>query len=98
MSKSLNPFIRCSQCIQASPALRGARRLSRAIPARSVPPKAYCVKNIEIVKFKKLNIEKSNYSVSTNLFARTFMTWGRVVYSMSSMGSLPGSNGPCALM
>lgn len=38
------------------------------------------------------------YSASTNLLPRFFITWGRVVYSMSSIGSRCGSKGPCALM
>ncbi|GEM_PF-1816324 len=48
---------------------------------------------------QRMNIMvEGGYSAFTNLFSSVFMTLGSVVYSMSSMGSLCGSKGPCARM
>jgi hypothetical protein len=41
----------------------------------------------------KPELPRASYSVSTNLLPRFFMTCGRVVYSMSSMGRQCGSKG-----
>jgi len=57
------------------------------------------LKNISKFKAKEAAEDlEGGYSAFTNRFASNFITWGSVVYSMSSMGSRCGSKGPCALM